>query len=119
MIIRVHRVYCGIVIFFSTWYMCSVIFLAHDRLTYHSSATTNRHIHNKIYDLHKREWTANYEKLPSSYVGNGPGEFGVPVNLDDRYSEKIRLAYKEHELNKVASDMISLHRKIPDLRSQA
>ena len=74
---------------------------------------------NRYYDLLTRTWTANYENLPKSHTRNGFGEYGVPVNLNNTFSKAIQAGYKEHEINIVVSDMISLHRKVPDLRSKA
>lgn len=43
-----------------------------------------------------------------------PGELGMPVvNLDKKLMEE---RFKEHEFNIMASEMISLHRSIPDTR---
>ncbi|XP_028408753.1 polypeptide N-acetylgalactosaminyltransferase 13-like isoform X2 [Dendronephthya gigantea] len=120
MIFRFRRVYHTIVLCTAIWFMCSVLILIYDGLSFYISAD---HVEvmkeNHVNDLRRRTWSANYEDLPKSHNRNGLGEYGVPVNLNSTFSEAIRAGYKKHEINIVVSDMISLHRKIPELRSKA
>lgn len=51
------------------------------------------------------------------------GEFGVQVNISrDRLSEadkkKFDYGWKTNSFNQYASDMISVHRALPDVRDQ-
>ena len=103
--------------------MCSLVYLIYDRLTFYTLAKLNKgkreNLYYRVHGLGKRTRLANYEKLPKSHNAKGPGEYGVPVKLNRTFSKKVRAGYKEHELNIVVSDMISLHRRVPDLRSKA
>ena len=119
MIFRLRRVYRVVVASMSLWFMCSLLFLIYDRVTFYSSVNLAKGKRENVYPLQRRTWLANYEKLPKSHNSKGLGEYGIPVKLNRSFAMRIRKAYKEHELNIVVSDMISLHRRIPDLRSKA
>lgn len=99
--------------------MCSILFLIYDRYRFYSAANHAKGERENIYRLQRRTWSANYEKLPKSHNPKGRGEYGVEVKLNRSFSRQVRAGYKEHELNIVVSDMISLHRRVPDLRSKA
>ena len=103
----------------SLWFLCSLLFLIYDRVTFYSAMNLAKSKRENLYRLERRTWLANYENLPESHNPKGLGEHGIPVKLNRTFSEKIRVGYKEHELNIVVSDMISLHRRVPDLRSKA
>lgn len=124
MIIRIRRLYCTIATCTCVWFMCSLLLLIYDRVTFYSSAAHGKLGRRENFNivngrLGKRIWLANYEKLPESHNPKGPGEYGVPVELNSTFKKRIQAGYKEHELNIVVSDMISLHRRVPDLRSKA
>ena len=118
MIFRLRRVYRIVVACTSVWFMCSLLFLIYDRVTFYSSANLAKGKRENVYQLQRGTWLANYEKLPKSHYPKGPGEYGIPVKLNSSFSMEIRNGYKKHELNIVVSDMISLHRRVPDLRSK-
>ena len=119
MIIRRRRVYTIVILGTCFWFMCSILLLIYDRLTIYSATKLIKGKRNSPYDLERRTWLARYENLPRFHNPKGPGEYGIPVNLNPSFAKKIRAAYKEHELNIVVSDLISLHRRVPDLRSKA
>jgi hypothetical protein len=119
MIFRIRRLYRTVVACTSLWFMCSLLFLIYDRITFSPSANRAKGKRQNVYELERRTWLANYEKLPKSHNSKGLGEYGNPVNLNKTFSKKIRAGYKKYELNIVLSDMISLHRRVPDLRSKA
>ena len=52
---------------------------------------------------------------------NGPGEMGKPVkltNLTDEQQKLVKLGWKNNAFNQYVSDMISLHRTLPDPRDK-
>lgn len=52
---------------------------------------------------------------------NGPGEMGKAVKIKDPDAEtkkKIDLGWKNHAFNQYVSDLISVHRSLPDLRNE-
>jgi len=52
---------------------------------------------------------------------NGPGEMGKPVKIDNPDAEtkkKIDLGWKNNAFNQYASDLISVHRSLPDIRNE-
>lgn len=117
MIFRLRRLYRTIVACTALWFMCSLLFIIFDRVTFHSPRKRQYQTEN-IYNLQRRTWLANYEHLPKSHDPKGLGEYGTPVQLNRTFSNRIRAGYKQHELNIVVSDMISPHRRVPDLRSK-
>ena len=119
MIFRIRRVYRNIVACTSIWFMCSVLFLIYDRYTFYYASSLAKGKRENIHGLGRRTWLANYEKLPKWHKPEGLGEYGVAVELNRSFSKQVRAGYKEHELNIVVSDMISFHRRVPDLRSKA
>ena len=99
--------------------MCSILFLIYDRYRFYFAASLAKGKRENISWLGRRTWSANYEKLPKSHNPKGLGEYGVEVKLNRSFSKQIRAGYKQYELSIVVSDMISLHRRVPDLRSKA
>lgn len=52
---------------------------------------------------------------------NGPGEMGKPVKLTNLTAEQqklVKLGWKNNAFNQYVSDMISLHRTLPDPRDK-
>ena len=66
-----------------------------------------------------RSWTANYEKIPETSDPKGPGEYGTEVKVNNTFLKEVEEGYKEHGFNILASDIMSLHRRLPDNRSKA
>ena len=46
----------------------------------------------------------------------GPGQFGVPVKVDESEKSAEELLYSQNGFNAYVSDKISLRRAIPDFR---
>ena len=53
---------------------------------------------------------------------NGPGELGKPVvldkDLDPETKAKVDKGWQDNAFNQYVSDMISLHRNLPDPRDE-
>ena len=53
---------------------------------------------------------------------NGPGEMGKPVvldkDLDPEIKKKVDKGWQDNAFNQYVSDMISLHRSLPDPRDE-
>ena len=61
--------------------------------------------------------TANYERFPPGVKLKGPGAGGAAVTVPkSRRHEEVE-GFDQHSFNRVASDMISLHRKLRDHRN--
>jgi len=60
-----------------------------------------------------KRWDEPESKLSNP---NSPGERGIPVKTSTDESEKVAAAYEEYGFNQYVSDMISLHRSVPDIR---
>ena len=84
----------------------------------------NRNLHAK-YSLLFR-WKNDPERhaegvVPPPRAPNAPGEMGKPVKLDNPEPETKKLiddGWKNNAFNQYASDIISLHRSLPDPRDQ-
>ena len=84
----------------------------------------NRNLHAK-YSLLFR-WKNDPERhaegvVPPPRDPNAPGEMGKPVKLDNPEPETKKLiddGWKNNAFNQYASDIISLHRSLPDPRDQ-
>lgn len=50
-------------------------------------------------------------------IFSGPGEHGKPFVLSSEEKDASEALYKENGFNALASDKISLHRSIPDIRN--
>lgn len=63
----------------------------------------------------------NVAVIPPPQKPDGPGEMGKPVkieNPDKETKKKIDLGWKNNAFNQVVSDMISVHRSLPDMRNE-
>ena len=61
--------------------------------------------------------TANYEKFPPGAKLKGPGAGGVGVSVPASRKAEEDEGFDQHSFNRVASDMISIHRKLKDHRN--
>lgn len=62
---------------------------------------------------------AEYEKYPTGIKLDGPGDEGEGVTVNPKFKKKEDEGYELHSFNLVASDMMSLHRRLPDYRHDA
>lgn len=60
--------------------------------------------------------TANYEKYPPGAKLKGPGAGGEGVTVPASRKDDEDEGFDQHSFNRVASDMISVHRKLSDHR---
>lgn len=60
--------------------------------------------------------TANYEKYPPGAKLKGPGAEGEGVTVPASRKDDEDEGFDQHSFNRVASDMISVHRKLSDHR---
>lgn len=87
-------------------------------ITYHSNESDGwPFIISKNYnDSDTRKWS---EPIPSTnYRRYDVGELGAGYVPSDDKKELMEALHKEHQYNLLASDMISLHRSLPDVRSK-
>lgn len=61
--------------------------------------------------------TANYERFPRGTKLKGPGAGGEGVSVPVSRKNEEDEGFDQHSFNRVASDMISLHRKLRDHRN--
>ena len=61
--------------------------------------------------------TANYERFPRGAKLKGPGAGGEGVSVPASRKHEEDEGFDQHSFNRVASDMISLHRKLQDHRN--
>ena len=47
------------------------------------------------------------------------GEMGEPVNIPKNLESEAKKRYSKHQLNIVASDLVSLNRRLPDVRHES
>ena len=68
----------------------------------------------------KNERTANYDIRSDKVSADAPGEMGQPVPFSalGKLEAQARAVYKKERFNLVASDAISLQRKLPDNRGE-
>ncbi|XP_067124944.1 putative polypeptide N-acetylgalactosaminyltransferase 9 [Centruroides vittatus] len=69
----------------------------------------------------KRESMEQKGVLPIPHEPNGPGELGKPVklsNLTDEQQRIVKEGWQKNAFNQYVSDMISLHRSLPDVRDK-
>lgn len=62
---------------------------------------------------------SNYEKYPPGVKLDGPGDEGEGVTVDPKFKKKEDAGFELHSFNLLASDMMSLHRRLPDYRNDA
>lgn len=62
---------------------------------------------------------ANYENYPPGVKLDGPGDDGEGVTVSSKLKKKESDGFELHQFNLVASDMMSLHRRLPDYRNDA
>lgn len=60
--------------------------------------------------------TANYERFPPGAKLKGPGARGEGVTVPESRKDDEDEGFEQHSFNRVASDMISLHRTLRDDR---
>jgi hypothetical protein len=60
---------------------------------------------------------AEYDNHPPGVKLDGPGDEGEGVTVSSKLKKKEDEGYEMHSFNLVASDMMSLHRRLPDYRS--
>lgn len=61
--------------------------------------------------------TANYERFPPGAKLKGPGAGGEGVSVPASRKHEEDEGFDQHSFNRVASDMISMHRKLKDHRN--
>ena len=61
--------------------------------------------------------TANYERYPSGVKLKGPGARGEGVTVAESRKDDEDEGFEQHSFNRVASDMISVHRTLQDHRN--
>lgn len=61
--------------------------------------------------------TANYERYPSGVKLKGPGARGEGVTVPESRKDDEDEGFEQHSFNRVASDMISVHRTLQDHRN--
>ena len=61
--------------------------------------------------------TANYERFPRGAKLKGPGAGGEGVSVPASRKDEEDEGFDQHSFNRVASDMISVHRKLRDHRN--
>ncbi|XP_041367706.1 inactive polypeptide N-acetylgalactosaminyltransferase-like protein 5 [Gigantopelta aegis] len=64
------------------------------------------------------------EKRQRLLANMGPGAWGMPVKVDEKkltaeQQQRLQQGWSSHNFNQYVSDMISLHRTVPDFRSSA
>ncbi|KXJ10581.1 Polypeptide N-acetylgalactosaminyltransferase 3 [Exaiptasia diaphana] len=62
---------------------------------------------------------AEYDNYPPGVKLDGPGDGGEGVTVNPKFKKKEEDGYDLHSFNLVASDMMSLHRRLPDYRNDA
>ncbi|KAK3753715.1 hypothetical protein QZH41_013805 [Actinostola sp. cb2023] len=62
---------------------------------------------------------AEYDHYPPDAKLDGPGDGGEGVTVNPKFKKKEDDGYEVHAFNLVASDMMSLHRRLPDYRNDA
>ena len=137
---RIHHVYYSIITTTVLWFAASFIFLLYHRFDILRDSKSGdkitvlareaqtfdvnvyKEIHSKLNELNrkynKRSWLANYERIDPSYDAKGPGENGVPVKVNSSMLYKVKEGLKVHGFNIFASNIMSLHRRVPDGRSK-
>ncbi|XP_077997359.1 N-acetylgalactosaminyltransferase 7-like isoform X2 [Glandiceps talaboti] len=71
----------------------------------------------RVYPAVMRKEKGNFEPL-DILERSGPGEYGVPVNLERGEQSLYDQSVKEYGFNMVISDRISLDRAVPDIRHE-
>ena len=61
--------------------------------------------------------TANYERFPPGAKLKGPGAGGAGISVPASRKAEEDEGFDQHSFNRVASDMISFHRKLRDHRN--
>lgn len=61
--------------------------------------------------------SAEYEHYPPGAKLDGPGDGGEGVTVSSKLKKKEDEGYDLHSFNLVASNMMSIHRRLPDYRS--
>lgn len=83
------------------------------RTSYNKDASTAKNSPKKTVFI-----TANYERFPPGAKLKGPGTGGEGVTVPASRKHEEDKGFDQHSFNRVASDMISFHRKLRDNRNK-
>ena len=92
----------------------------HDRpaVTKDNPGIINKDATSEKYQKKIMFFTANYERFPLEANLKGPGAGGDGVTVDPSRKDDEDEGFSQHSFNRVASDMISVHRKLRDYRNK-
>lgn len=101
--------------------LTGLVMLAVNKTIVEVQRTNELSYYDSLVELSEREttdWT-DFRRLRAEKLRSGPGEFGVPVVLDDFDTALSKSLAENYSYNVLVSDRISLDRAVPDTRAEA